>query len=142
VYVDIYNRVYIDLVDVSINDTATHCNTLQHTPTHSNTPHRSGGYKHEQHCNTLQHTPTHSNTLQHTPTHSNTLQHIYKYILYASVCVPIHFFYVYMCMYINTYVHIYVPSPLSLFFPPISFLSSLSRVRARTHVLSPSLYDV
>jgi len=32
-------------------DTATHCNTLQHTATH---------------CNTLQHTATHCNTLQHT----------------------------------------------------------------------------
>ena len=27
------------------------------------------------HCNTLQHTATHCNTLQHTATHCNTLQH-------------------------------------------------------------------
>jgi len=35
-------------------DTATHCNTLQHTATH---------------CTTLQHTATHCTTLQHTATH-------------------------------------------------------------------------
>ena len=43
--------------------TATHCNTLQHTATrmqHTAT-----------HCNTLQRTATHCNTLQHTVTHCN-----------------------------------------------------------------------
>jgi len=63
----------------------TRCNTLQHTPTHSNTLFLSST-----HCNTLQHTTywynymalletivicrgTHCNTLQHTATHCNTL---------------------------------------------------------------------
>ena len=45
---------------MTLQPTATHCNTLQHTATH---------------CNTLQHTATHCNTLQHTATHCNTLQH-------------------------------------------------------------------
>jgi len=36
---------------VTLQHTATHCNTLQHTATH---------------CNTLQHTATHCNTLQQT----------------------------------------------------------------------------
>jgi len=45
---------------VSLQHTATHCNTLQHTATH---------------CNTLQHTATHCNTLQHSATLYNTLQH-------------------------------------------------------------------
>ena len=40
-------------------DTATHCNTLQHTVPH---------------CNTLQHTVPHCNTLQHTATHVATAQ--------------------------------------------------------------------
>ena len=40
----------------SLQHTATHCNTLQHTAI------------------TLQHTATHCNTLQHTATHCNTLQ--------------------------------------------------------------------
>jgi len=42
-----------------LNDTATHCNTLQHTATH---------------CNTLQHTATHCNTLQHIAAHCNRLE--------------------------------------------------------------------
>ena len=41
--------------------------TLQHTATH---------------CNTLQHTATHSNTLQHTATHCNTLQRAVRYFEY------------------------------------------------------------
>jgi len=45
---------------VTLQHTATHCNTLQHIATH---------------CNTLQHIATHCNTLQHTATHCNTLQH-------------------------------------------------------------------
>ena len=45
---------------ISLQHTATHCNTPQHTATH---------------CNTPQHTATHCNTLQHTASHCNTLQH-------------------------------------------------------------------
>ena len=45
-------------------NSATHCNTLQHTATHCHTlPHTAT------HCNTLQHTATPCNTLEHTATH-------------------------------------------------------------------------
>ena len=50
-------------------DTATHCNTLQHTATHCNTPQRTAP-----HCNAPHHTATHCNTLQHTATHRNAPQ--------------------------------------------------------------------
>jgi len=40
---------------------ATHCNTLQHTATRKNRPHRIAT-----HCSTLQYAATHCNTLQHT----------------------------------------------------------------------------
>jgi len=82
--------------------TATHCNTLQHTAIHTQTPYRQETFRNE--CNTkmpfgrmrqcslhillrnrlrqtatdcsrLQQTATHCNTLQHTATHCNTLQH-------------------------------------------------------------------
>ena len=62
---------------VSVYDIATHCNTLQHTATHST----GACLQHTAaHCNTLQHTATHCNTLlcntrQHTATHCSTLQH-------------------------------------------------------------------
>jgi len=49
---------------LSLQHTATHCNTLQHTATH---------------CNTLQHTATHCNTLHHTAPHCNILQHTATY---------------------------------------------------------------
>jgi len=42
-----------------------HCNTLQHTATHCNTPH----------CNTLQHTATHCSTWRHTATRHTMLHH-------------------------------------------------------------------
>jgi len=48
------------MFSVTMQHTATHCNTLQHTATH---------------CNALQHTATHCNALQRTATHCNTLQH-------------------------------------------------------------------
>ena len=51
-----------------MQQTAAHCNALQHTATHCNTQHAAT------HCNTLQHTATHCNTLQRTATR-NTLQH-------------------------------------------------------------------
>ena len=51
------------------DDTATHCNTLQHTATHCNALQHTAT-----HCNTLHHTATHCNALQHTATHCNTLQ--------------------------------------------------------------------
>jgi len=64
----------------------THCNTLQHDATHSNTmqvsrslyplPQFLAGLPHTaMHCNALQHIAIHCNTLQHTATHCNTLQH-------------------------------------------------------------------
>ena len=53
-------------------DSATHCNTLQHTAAH---------------CSTLQHTTTHCNTLQHTATHCNTLQHTQMIIFIAATYV-------------------------------------------------------
>jgi len=37
-----------------VQDSATHCKTLQHTATHCNTPQHTAS-----HCNTLQHTSTH-----------------------------------------------------------------------------------
>jgi len=69
-------------------DTATHCNTLQHTATHCNTPHththltcgaswfaicrmKTVPTDTATHCNTLQHTAKNCNTPQHT-THTHT----------------------------------------------------------------------
>jgi len=49
---------------MTLQRTATHCNTLQHTATHCITLHHTAS-----HCNTLQHTAIHCNTLQHTATH-------------------------------------------------------------------------
>ena len=55
---------------LNITNSATHCNTLQHTAAHCNTLQHTAT-----HCSTLQHTTTHCNTPQHTATHCNTLQH-------------------------------------------------------------------
>jgi len=56
---------------VRIEDTATHCNTLQHT--------EMGGIRQHIICSsrnqTLHHTASHCNALQHTVTHYNKLQH-------------------------------------------------------------------
>jgi len=49
------------MCDMTLQHTATHCNTLQHALQHTAT-----------HCSTLPHTATHCNTLQHTATHCNT----------------------------------------------------------------------
>jgi len=69
----------------TLQHTATHCNTLQHTvkhtTTHCNTLQHAVCMKWHDWCiwrvwlNTLQHTATHCNTLQHTVTHYNTLRH-------------------------------------------------------------------
>jgi len=72
----------VDLPLWCLQHTATHCNTLDHTTTHS----RNALQHTATYCDTLQHTATHCNTLQHTATHScntpertathgNTLQH-------------------------------------------------------------------
>ena len=56
--------------DLTLQHTATYCNTLQHTATLHNTLHRTA-----RHCNTLQRTATHCNILQHTlstAAHCNT----------------------------------------------------------------------
>jgi len=57
-----------------MQDTATHCNTLQHTAPHCTTLQHTAT-----HCATLQHTAPHCNTLQHTAIHVNTLQHTATY---------------------------------------------------------------
>jgi len=54
----------------TLQHTATHCNTLQHTATHCNTLQHPAAL-----CNTLQHSATLCNTLQHPATLCNTLQH-------------------------------------------------------------------
>jgi len=66
---------------ISLQHTATHCNTLQHTATHCNAQSYHISLQHTAtHCTALQHTATHSlntyhcNTLQHTATHCNILQ--------------------------------------------------------------------
>jgi len=68
----------------TLQHTATHCNTLQHAATHCNTLQRTTTHctltrQHTAtHCNilhTLQHTATHCNTLLHSATPCNTLQH-------------------------------------------------------------------
>jgi len=87
-----------DIVDVTLQHTATHCNTLQHNTTlliHGSDGRISGDIVDValQHTATqlihpgegrsgrdivdvaLQYTATHCNTLQHTATHRNTLQH-------------------------------------------------------------------
>ena len=72
-------------------NTATHCNTLQHTTTSMCTdigeaPSRfscAATLQHAAtHCNTLQHTATHCNTLQNT---CNTLQHTTTYFFNLNV---------------------------------------------------------
>jgi len=66
--------------------TATHCNTLQHTAAHCNTPYTMPQYRQSVscgYCNTLQHTATHHTQsisadkvyCVFTATHCNTLQH-------------------------------------------------------------------
>jgi len=77
---------------LTLQHTATHCNTLQHTATHCNTlQHTAIKVDNTQitldrrrvlcsHCNILQLDRrrvlcSHCNTLQHTATHCNTLQH-------------------------------------------------------------------
>ena len=63
----------VDVGQVEIQHTATHCNTLQpppHTSTHCNILQHPAT-----HCNILQHTATHCNTLQLNTPHRNTLQH-------------------------------------------------------------------
>ena len=89
-----------ECVSSTLQHTATHCNTLQPTATHTlaqwdTCQTRLMTKSHSTHCNTLQHTATHCNTLQHTllpnethvkqdwwqshtqptATHCNTLQH-------------------------------------------------------------------
>ena len=67
----------------TLRHTATHCNTLQHTATpQARGQFDSSGVRQRntpQHaatrCNTLQHAATRCNTLQHVATHCNTLQH-------------------------------------------------------------------
>ena len=75
-----------------LQDTAIHCNTLQHTATHYNTQcHIYLGVSDHtllsalqwkipmHHCNALQHTAmtaTYCNKHEHTATHCNTLQHL------------------------------------------------------------------
>ena len=66
--------------EITLQHTATHCNTLQHTATHCSilqhtATHCSTLQHTAAHCNTLQHTAAHCNTLQHTAAHCNTLQH-------------------------------------------------------------------
>ena len=67
-------------VHVTLQHSATRCNTRQHTATHNNTlQHAATHCKNaSSHCTTLHHTATHRNTLhtqKHTARHSNTLQH-------------------------------------------------------------------
>ena len=54
--------------------TATHCNALQHTAMHCTALHRTAT-----HCNALQCTTPHCNILQHTTTHCSMLQHTATY---------------------------------------------------------------
>jgi len=65
-------------VQVHSTNSATYCNTLQHTATQCNTLRHTAT-----HCNTLRHTATHCNTLHHTASHCNTLQRI------ASHCITL-----------------------------------------------------
>jgi len=56
----------------TLQHTATHCNTLQHT----RRPHIARRHlrKRSTHCNTLQYTATHCNTLQHTATQGQKIK--------------------------------------------------------------------
>jgi len=65
-----WKRHLLRHIEVTLQHTATHGNTLQHTAIHCNTRHF---YRHFE--VTLQHTTTHCNTLQHPATPCNTLQH-------------------------------------------------------------------
>ena len=104
-------------------DTATHCNTLQHTATHCNklcdVHHHSFCSNvvecvwHDSatatHCNTLQHTATHCNTLQHTATHCNTSScHAWhwEHTIHVMAClwhVQCHLFYTMYMLWIIVY---------------------------------------
>jgi len=65
---------------VTLQHTATHCNTLQHTATHCNTLQRNATHcaspmmyvtlQYVTHCNTLQHTATNCNTLSYDVCHT------------------------------------------------------------------------
>ena len=54
-----------------MENTALHCNTLQHTAKHRTTLHHTAPL-----CNTLQHTATHCTTLHHATPHCPTLHYI------------------------------------------------------------------
>ena len=57
---------------ITLQHTATHCNTLQHTATHCSALQHTASMSHStSHCNTLQHTATHCNALQHTASMSH-----------------------------------------------------------------------
>ena len=74
--------IMIIMMPLASNDTATHCDTLQHTATHCNIWQHTATYCNTHHYGrsdrtpwqTLQHTDTatHCNTLQHIATHCNT----------------------------------------------------------------------
>jgi len=113
---------------IHTSQTATHCNTLQHTATHRGTLHTWAPKSVWARIHTS-HIETRCNTLQHTATHYKTLQHI----TYLSpqkcfgtvsaftdekrhpicswlVCVYIHM-YTYVCVYIecvSVYIYMYV----------------------------------
>ena len=80
------------ITNSTLQNTATHCNLLQHTATSLALPAHgqrerniliiivakrqlNPKYHTATHCNTLQHTATHCNTLHHTVTHCNTARH-------------------------------------------------------------------
>jgi len=69
----------------TLQHTATHCSSLQRTATHCNIQQHTFLNVSSQHsatlCNPLQHTATHCSSLQHTATHCNTLQHTATHIL-------------------------------------------------------------
>jgi len=72
---------------MTLQHTATHCNTLQHTATHCNTLQHTATHCDTQGCEccqkcksiimsmTMQHTATYCNTLQHAATHYRILQY-------------------------------------------------------------------
>jgi len=113
----------------TLQHTATHCNTLQHT-TRCNTHllllllagRASDG---ETHCNSLQLTTTHCNSLQHSAMHCTTLQHTAAYYFASTVAAGKASIYIYAYIYMlvtraiackntkattahSTYIHVYL----------------------------------
>jgi len=100
----------------TLQHTASHCNTLQHTATHCNTVHHTATQcitlQHTaSHCITLHHAASRCNTLQHTASHCNTVHHT------ASHCITLQHTASHKCIYLSIlYLNLYVNVQNAIYF--------------------------